>query len=189
MANFKSKVDRKIKRYLKSIAEDCKESKIYNSIHYCVTVDNKIVDIRLSDHLSSRSSPFINIIKITDELYHVWYSNGDKQVCNYDNIVDYIKSYILMYNKFAEYNNSLKNSITTLETELTKVHKSKLYKELQSTKSELDDAQANLDLLNAKLDKRNREISELNYQIDTQAKAIAKANKFFNYIQNNAPKL
>ena len=188
MVNLKGKTDKKIKRYLKSVAEDYKESKIYNSIHYLVVIEGKVKDIRFSDHLSPRSNPFINIIKCTDTIYQVWYNNGDKQTCNSDDIVDYIKSYILMYDKFAEYNQLLRDQVTTIEKELQKVSKSELYKNLQSYKDRLHDKCQEIADLTNKLNSSTAKIERLNNQINSFRKIKEQMNSFRKYIINNSPK-
>ncbi len=63
---MKTKVDKQIKRYLKSISDKVTESKIYNSYHY-----KGSIHIRFADHISPRDDIDLNIIKCNEDTYMV----------------------------------------------------------------------------------------------------------------------
>ena len=93
---LESKIDKQIKRYLKKISFEVKPSATNESIHYSIMYDNKKADIRFAQHTSNHSKAFIDIVKITEDLYRI---NVDRQVhyTVYDvNILSYLKAILLV---------------------------------------------------------------------------------------------
>lgn len=94
-----NKADKKIKKFLKSVSEDYRESKIYNSIHYYISVNGVLKDFRFSDHISMKSSfkAYLDIIKITEDTYCLNYKQGVLQFgANTENVFEIIKGFVYL---------------------------------------------------------------------------------------------
>lgn len=184
---LKNKTDKKLKKYLKSVCEDLKESKIYNSIHYGVSINGVVKHIRFSDHISIRaqSKLFIDIIKVTDSQYQIWFDNGSKHVVSDDILVDYVKGYILVANQFEAEAASLRISLSKAEAEINKLHKSELALQVEFLKSELIIKTNVIATLEETAKKRNAEIKRLNNKIELYRQFENNITKLKNFLNNN----
>jgi hypothetical protein len=112
---MKTKVDKQIKRYLKSISDKVLESKIYNSYHY-----EGNIHIRFSDHISPRDKSDINIIKCSEDTYMVSLK-GTQEMLNADKVLEYVKAIILIFPTYQKIVDTYVKPLTKVEQERIKL--------------------------------------------------------------------
>lgn len=112
---MKTKVDKQIKRYLKSISDKVLESKIYNSYHY-----KGSIHIRFSDHISPRDESDISIIKCNEDTYIVSLK-GTQEMLNADKVLEYVKAIILIFPTYQKIVDTYVKPLTKVEQERIKL--------------------------------------------------------------------
>lgn len=134
-----SNKDKAIKRYLKSISRKVQKSNIYKSIHYYT---NSGLHVRFADHFSFRIADVdINIIKCDDNTYLI-YVKGIQQTVNAENVLDYIKSSILIFPTFKGIAEQFLKPVSRLEQERNEL-KQKL-KKLESSEEVISELKTKL---------------------------------------------
>lgn len=153
---MKTKVDKQIKRYLKSISDKVIESKIYNSYHY-----KGSIHIRFSDHISSRDDVDLNIIKCNEDTYVVSLK-GAQEMLNADKVLEYIKAIILIFPTYQKIVDTYVRPLTKLEQD-----RNKLKVELTSVKQQKHAIQTQRDQYFRSLTKLSKELTTINNFLTT----------------------
>lgn len=147
---MKTKVDKQIKRYLKSISERVLESKIYNSYHYKGTIH-----VRFSDHISPRDEESdINIIKCNEDTYMVSLK-GAQEMLNADKVLEYIKAIILIFPTYQKIVDTFVKPLTKVEQERVKF------------KNELDLVKQQKHVIQTQRDQYRSSLTKLTKQLTT----------------------
>jgi hypothetical protein len=153
---MKTKVDRQIKRYLKSISDKVIESKIYNSYHY-----KGSIHIRFADHISSRDDIDLNIIKCNEDTYMVSLK-GAQEMLSADKVLEYIKAVILIFPTYQKIVDTYVKPVTRLEQE-----RIKLKNELSVTKQEKHTILLERDRYSSSLKKLTKQLTSINDLLTT----------------------
>ena len=98
-----SKVDKQIKRYLKSISDKkVKISKINDSCHYYLILEDSTFEIRFADHFSSSGEKAdFDIVKVRD-LYVIKFMNTIQYSVYEEDALTYIKALFLVGPELAK---------------------------------------------------------------------------------------
>lgn len=129
---MKEKVDKQIKRFLKSRSENVKISSIMKSSYYDIKIDENLFKIRFSDHKSSiKTDVHLEIISISSG--YIIYFDGCSLFANDENALKIIKSLLLILPEVLKSQSQLKSIISIQQTEFTKLksrhgHLEKKYK-------------------------------------------------------------
>lgn len=153
---MKTKVDKQIKRYLKSISDKVLESKIYNSYHY-----KGIIHIRFSDHISPRDESDINIIKCNEDTYMVSLK-GTQEMLSADKVLEYIKAIILIFPTYQKIVDTYVKPLTKVEQE-----RIKLKNELDSVKQQKHAIQTQRDQYRSSLTKLTKQLTIISNLLTT----------------------
>lgn len=154
---MKTKVDRQIKRYLKSISDKVLESKIYNSYHY-----KGNIHIRFADHVSPRDDESdINIVKCNEDTYMVLLK-GAQEMLSADKVLEYIKAVILIFPTYQKIVDTYVKPITKLEQDRVK-----LKNELSVTKQEKHTILLERDRYSSSLRKLTKQLTLINNILTT----------------------
>lgn len=153
---MKNKVDKQIKRYLKSISDKVIESKIYNSYHY-----KGSIHIRFADHISSRDDIDLNIIKCNEDTYMVSLK-GAQEMLNADKVLEYIKAVILIFPTYQKLADTYVKPLTRLEQE-----RNKLKVELTSVKQQKHAIQTQRDQYHSSLTKLTKQLTVISNLLTT----------------------
>ena len=153
---MKTKVDKQIKRYLKSISDKVLESKIYNSYHY-----KGSIHIRFSDHISPRDESDINIIKCNEDTYMVSLK-GTQEMLSTDKVLEYVKAVILIFPTYQKIVDTYVKPLTKLEQE-----RIKLKNELTSVKQQKHVIQTQRDQYHSSLTKLTKQLTSISNLLTT----------------------
>ena len=153
---MKTKVDKQIKRYLKSISDKVLESKIYNSYHY-----KGSMHIRFSDHISPRDESDISIIKCNEDTYMVSLK-GTQEMLSADKVLDYVKAIILIFPTYQKIVDTYVKPVTRLEQE-----RIKLKNELSVTKQEKHAILLERDQYSSSLRKLTKQLTSISNLLTT----------------------
>lgn len=153
---MKTKVDKQIKRYLKSISDKVLESKIYNSYHY-----KGNIHIRFSDHISPRDESDINIIKCSEDTYMVSLK-GTQEMLSADKVLEYVKAIILIFPTYQKIVDTYVKPVTRLEQE-----RIKLKNELSVTKQEKHTILLERDQYSSSLRKLTKQLTSISNLLTT----------------------
>lgn len=153
---MKTKVDKQIKRYLKSISDKVLESKIYNSYHY-----KGSIHIRFADHVSPRDESDVNIIKCNEDTYMVLLK-GAQEMLSADKVLEYVKAVILIFPTYQKIVDTYVKPLTKLEQD-----RIKLKNELSVTKQEKHAILLERDRYSSSLKKLTKQLTSINNLLTT----------------------
>jgi hypothetical protein len=153
---MKTKIDKQIKRYLKSISDKVLESKIYNSYHY-----KGSIHIRFADHISSRDDVDLNIIKCNEDTYMVSLK-GAQEMLSADKVLEYIKAVILIFPTYQKIVDTYVKPVTRLEQD-----RIKLKNELSVVRQEKHTILLERDRYSSSLKKLTKQLTSINNLLTT----------------------
>lgn len=163
-----SKTDKAIKRYLKSISDSVKESKVYSSVHYDFNIGDTVVDIRFSNHISSHNkTTLLDIIKTGENTYYVQFYDSVSANKTSDEVLPYIKSLISVGASIVEIVNILKTDIKQKRKDYDKVcNKANTFSQIIENKDKtIDNLRNELKTLKSANNIANNTIQSLNSKI------------------------
>ena len=167
-----NKVDKQIKRYLKSISDKNAQSKVNGSCHYFMTTEQGTFEVRFADHFSpSGNEADFDIVKVRD-LYIIRF--GEIQYSLYEeNALTYIKALFLVG---PEMSKQLKDAREQARSYLNKMiyYKSKWTKHQEDVKfmDEIWSEKEKTDVENIQLSRDNKQLKNNNEVLKSELKDI-----------------
>lgn len=147
-----NKADKKIKRFLKSVSEDYIKSKIYESIHYFISVNGVLKDFRFSDHISKRNSNnkvYLDIMKMSEDVYVIIYKKDVLQLkASAENVFEIVKGFVYLEDYIEQSLIDLREYARNLNSQLDKL-KNK-YRDYDNIKNKVDNLSKGINTLNKK---------------------------------------
>ena len=128
-----------ITRYLNKIAVPLKNSQTTKSKYFRLDFSDRLsIKIRYSDHFSTHDEKYLNIIKLLDYYCIKDDYTGSAITVHRDELMYYLKSYLLLFPEKYESWQSNNNLISTLQTKFR--HYKHLYEDLDEIEQMINDS-------------------------------------------------